>query len=152
MDIKDLPRTTVSHLVRSSDLNHHGTLFAGRMAEWVVEAAFIGAQRALNVDPSNLVCLKIHGLVFTRGAVNGDIIELHSRAAHVGRTSVTMYAEAFTPGGSETPALDGFLTYVHVKGGESAPHGLDLHPPRDGEAREFWERVEQLRSAGTGVQ
>ena len=29
----------ISHLIKSEDLNHHGTLFAGRTAEWLVEAA-----------------------------------------------------------------------------------------------------------------
>ncbi|MEL7655970.1 MAG: acyl-CoA thioesterase, partial [Bacillota bacterium] len=33
----------ISHLVKSEDLNHHGTLFAGRSAEWLVEAAFVAA-------------------------------------------------------------------------------------------------------------
>jgi acyl-CoA hydrolase len=145
MHIEELPQAVSSHLVRSSDLNHHGTLFAGRMSEWVVEAAFIGAQRALDVDPANLVCLKIHGLIFTRGAVNGDIVELRSRAAYVGKTSITMYTEAFNPGHSEKPALDGFLTFVHVHEGSSAPHGLELQRPEGGEPLELWEKVEQLR-------
>jgi len=145
MHIENLPRTTVSRLVRSSDLNHHGTLFAGRIAEWVVEAAFIGAQRALDADPAHLVCLKIHGLTFTRGAVNGDIVKLRSQTAHVGRTSITMYTEAFTPNRSEKPALDGFLTFVHVRGGESAPHGVEIPRPTEGEALERWKKVERLR-------
>lgn len=149
MGIADLPRTTVSHLVRSSDLNHHGTLFAGRVAEWVVEAAFIGAQRALNADPAHLVCLKIHGLTFTRGAVNGDIVELRSQAAHVGRTSITMYTEAFTPNRSEEPALDGFLTFVYIRDGESAPHGLDVGRPTEHEVLELWKKVERLRREST---
>ena len=33
------------HLVRSEDLNHHGTLFAGQMAKWLVEAGVITASR-----------------------------------------------------------------------------------------------------------
>jgi hypothetical protein len=28
-------------LVKSEDLNHHGTLFAGRTAEWFVESGFL---------------------------------------------------------------------------------------------------------------
>ena len=43
-------------LVKSNDLNHHGTLFAGRTAEWFVESGFIAAAGVL--DPKNLVCLK----------------------------------------------------------------------------------------------
>src|SRR5665254_21309 len=33
----------VSHLVKSEDLNHHGTLYAWRSAEWLVEGAFVAA-------------------------------------------------------------------------------------------------------------
>ncbi|MDP2989667.1 MAG: hypothetical protein Q8O57_03775 [Kiritimatiellota bacterium] len=32
-----------NHLVKSEDLNHHGTLYAGRTAEWFVESGFIAA-------------------------------------------------------------------------------------------------------------
>ena len=36
------PKTFITHhLVRSEDLNHHGTLFAGRSSEWFIEAGFI---------------------------------------------------------------------------------------------------------------
>ena len=38
---------TIYHLVKSEDLNHHGTLFAGRGAEWLVEAGFIAAANLL---------------------------------------------------------------------------------------------------------
>jgi len=147
--IEELPRTAVSHLVRSGDLNHHGTLFAGRMAEWVVEAAFIGAQRALNVDPARLVCLKIHGLAFTRGAVSGDIIELRTRPAHVGRTSITVCVEAFMPRYGERPLLDGFVTFVCVEDGRATPHGLVVERPAAGEPLRLWETVERLRSERT---
>jgi acyl-CoA hydrolase len=47
-----------TRLVKSEDLNHHGTLFAGRTAEWFVESGFIAAARLIN--PQNIVCLKIH--------------------------------------------------------------------------------------------
>ena len=118
------------------------------MSEWVVETSFIGAQSALDVDPANLVCLKIHGLIFTRGAVSGDIVELRSRAAYVGRTSITMYTEAFIPGDKEDPALDGFLTFVHVDEGDSTPHGLEIARPTEGDALRLWERAEGLRHKG----
>ena len=38
---------SVYHLVKSEDLNHHRTLFAGRGAEWLVEAGFIAAASLL---------------------------------------------------------------------------------------------------------
>lgn len=33
--------TKTSRLVKPQELNHHGTLFAGRMSEWFVENCFI---------------------------------------------------------------------------------------------------------------
>ena len=33
------------HVVMGGDLNHHGTLYAGRTAEWFVEAGFISADK-----------------------------------------------------------------------------------------------------------
>jgi len=43
MDTKVIrPLTMVTmRLVKSEDLNHHGTLFAGRTAEWFVESGRI---------------------------------------------------------------------------------------------------------------
>jgi len=55
--------TKTLRLVKSEDLNHHGTLFAGRTAEWFVESGFIAAASIL--DPKTIVCLKIHGMYFT---------------------------------------------------------------------------------------
>ena len=32
------------HFVKTEDLNHHGTLYAGRTAEWFVEVGLMAAQ------------------------------------------------------------------------------------------------------------
>ena len=42
-----------THLVKSEDLNHHGTLFAARTASWFVESAFIAAA-CEHGDPSEI--------------------------------------------------------------------------------------------------
>ncbi|NTU75550.1 MAG: acyl-CoA thioesterase, partial [Anaerolineaceae bacterium] len=39
----DIQTCVTQHLVKSEDLNHHGTLYAGRTAEWFVESGFIAA-------------------------------------------------------------------------------------------------------------
>ena len=50
-----------TRLVKSEDLNHHGTLFAGRMSEWFVEGCFIAAATSYG-NPEEIVCVKLHGL------------------------------------------------------------------------------------------
>ena len=65
----------ISHLVKSEDLNHHGTLFAGRTAEWLVEAGFIAAA-ATHGRPQDILCVNVHGFTFKRPVQKGDMILL----------------------------------------------------------------------------
>lgn len=63
---------TIHHLVKGEDLNHHQTLFAGRGAEWLVEAGFIAAADLL--PPEYVLCFKIHGMTFQRPVNPGEVI------------------------------------------------------------------------------
>ena len=99
-------------LIKSEDLNHHGTLFAGRMAEWFVEGSFIAASRMFG-DPNSVVCLKLHGLKFGTPAHKGDIIELETKVVTVGNTSITVYGKV-TRNESSAILVDGFTTFVCV--------------------------------------
>lgn len=117
-------RFNYDRLVKSEDLNHHGTLFAGRSAEWFVEAGFIAAASLLPAQ--NIVCLKIHGMTFTRPVHPGDIACFESQIVHTGRTSLVAYVE-LKQRGCEGPALSGFITFVNVdEQGKAHPHGLTL--------------------------
>ena len=64
-------------LIKSEDLNHHGSLYAGRSAEWFIESGFISATDY--VRPEHLVCLKVHGIHFYRPARIGDVICFESK-------------------------------------------------------------------------
>jgi acyl-CoA hydrolase len=48
--------TVTWHVIRPEDLNHHGTLFAGKMSMWVVEAGLIAASRLVS-RPEDIVCV-----------------------------------------------------------------------------------------------
>src|SRR5512140_1110255 len=79
------------HVVMSGDLNHHGTLYAGRTAEWFVESGFIAA--ASLTRPENIVCLKIHGMLFSRPVHLGEIVCFESRIVSVGRTRMIAFID-----------------------------------------------------------
>jgi acyl-CoA hydrolase len=118
-------------LIKSEDLNHHGTLFAGRCAEWFVEAGFIAVASAL--PAAGIVCLKVHGMTFSRPMQLGEIARFSSRVVKTGRTSITVYVSLAT---QETtlPAVSGFITFVYVDNkGQSQPHGLTLELETDEE-------------------
>ncbi|MEG2247153.1 MAG: acyl-CoA thioesterase, partial [Peptostreptococcaceae bacterium] len=99
-------------LVKSEDLNHHGTLFAGRMAEWFVESCFITAANEYR-HPENLVCLKIHELKFSQPVSKGAIINIQSKIINIGNTSINVYGKV-TKNDSDKVLVEGFLTFVCV--------------------------------------
>jgi len=111
-------------LVKSEDLNHHRTLFAGRCSEWFVEAGFIAVASVL--PARNIVCVKIHGLTFTSPLKSGDIACFESKIVYTGRTSVIVYIAVKDHKNGST-LVRGFITFVHVdQNGKSLPHGLTL--------------------------
>ncbi len=118
-------------LVKGEDLNHHGTLFAGRAAEWFVEAGFIAAAAA--TKPENIVCAKVHGMAFARPVKKGTIIRCESKIVQVGRSSMVVYVKILLHEGAEF-FVDGFLTFVHVdEQGRPVPHGLVVTAANDEE-------------------
>ena len=120
---------TIYHLVKSEDLNHHGTLFAGRGAEWLVEAGFIAAANLL--PPQFILCLKIHGMEFTRSVHPGETVCMRSTVVFTGRSRLISYVCAEVKG---EQAVDGFITFVYVdEAGKSRPHGIviEAHSPEE---------------------
>lgn len=129
-------------LVKSEDLNHHGTLFAGRTAEWFIESGFISA--ASLVNPQNIVCLKIHGMFFTKPAISGDVLKFSSKIVYSGKTSLTSYIHV-EKNGEEKSLVDGFVTFIHVDNdNRSTPHFLEINPVTH-EDRILYETAKKLR-------
>ena len=148
MRLEDLPTLTACHLVKSIDLNHHGTLFAGRMAEWVVEAGFMSARAALDCLPEAIVCVAVDRLNFRRSVPKGSTVEIVGQAAHVGRSSVTIRIEANlceARGGRELVTA-GYATFVHIDSAGAKAHGRQIKPPADADARGRWDMIVAQRT------
>jgi acyl-CoA hydrolase len=141
--------TKTYRLVKSEDLNHHGTLFAGRCAEWFVESAFICVARKL--PPDNIVCLNIHGMEFLRPGRLGDVLCFESRVVYAGRTTIMVYVsvtEEKTPDKTETA---GFITFCHVNENTvPTPHKLTILPSTDEEITLFEEALELVAEQKRG--
>ncbi len=139
-----LKETLISHLIKPEDLQHHGTLFAGRMADWLIETCFIAACRLVG-KPEDVVCVQVHGISFTKSATNGDIIEIKARVALVGTTSITIHGQAFT-NEENIPSVTGMATFVTVdKQGKPYAHGLSLSEEYIAQNREIHEEALKLR-------
>ena len=112
----------ICRLVKSEDLNHHGTLFAGKTAMWFVESGFIAV--ASLTHPENIVCLNIHGMLFKRPIANGHVVRFESKVVLAGRTRLIAYVKVLG-NRDEDFLLDGFISFIHVdRQGKPFPHGV----------------------------
>lgn len=130
-----------TRLVKSEDLNHHGTLFAGRTAEWFVESGFIAAASLLN--PKYIVCLKIHGMTFSKPAKPGQILRFVSKIVYTGRTSLVCNVKVVKVD-SDEPFVNGFITFINVNDEtKSNPHFIEICPVTD-EDKALYEEAKSL--------
>ncbi|MGI6092684.1 MAG: acyl-CoA thioesterase [Veillonellaceae bacterium] len=133
----------IHHLVKGADLNHHGTLYAGRGAEWLVEAGFVAASSLTSTEST--VCLKIHGMTFTRPVKKGSLLKYESRVVYAGRTSLISYVKV-TMAQTDEFVVDGFLTFIHVdESGKATPHGLIVDPV-SAEEIELYEKAKSFKN------
>lgn len=140
-------KTAASRLVRSQELNHHHTLYAGRLTEWFVESCFICAGKETG-KPENLVCLKIHSLLVKHSTQDGEIIDFENMVVRSGKTSLTVYGlvKSATKG---VRIAEGFITFVFVDSSHHpVPHQIVLDDAADEGERALRERAEKLFSSG----
>ncbi len=117
--------TTLSHLVRPQDLNHHGTLFAGQIAKWLLEAGLIAASTVIGKS-EDIVCVHLNGINFKKPVNNGALIEIRSRMALLGKTSITVHSQVFAMK-EATPLITSMATFVTVdKDNKPYEHGYTL--------------------------
>ncbi|HEX2968834.1 MAG TPA: hotdog domain-containing protein [Bacteroidales bacterium] len=140
--IKPAEYTTL-RLVKSEDLNHHGTLFAGRTAEWFVESGFIAASSML--DPKSVVCLKIHGMHFSKPARAGQVVGLVSKIVYTGKSSVVANVK-IRLNGETVNIVDGFITFIHVdESTKPKAHNIEIVPESQ-EDKELYEIAKNLKN------
>ncbi len=132
----------INRLVKGEDLNHHGTLFAGKAAMWFIESGFIAA--ASLTKPENIVCLNVHGMLFMRPIQNGAIIRFESRVVLVGRTRLISHVKV-VDNNTEDLFVEGFITFIHVdKNAKVIPHGIAIEVTDPGDV-ELYNRAKALR-------
>ena len=122
---KEIKTFTTYRLIKSEDLNHHGSLYAGRSAEWFVESGFVAASSMLN--PKNVICLKIHGMHFSKSVKLGKTVCYSSKIVYCGKTSVVSYISVTTIDSPNDTIVDGFITFVHVnEDTKPIAHGIEM--------------------------
>ncbi len=114
------------HLVRPADLNHHGTLYGGRIAEWMTEAAFIGMAQILG-HTDHAVIVSTKDLTIKKPVNPGTVFELGYEIVATGTTSITVKVTGVDMLSPETVHAEGTFIFVTIdENGTKKAHGITL--------------------------
>lgn len=145
-----MEKYTMPFLVKSEDLNHHGTLFAARAASWFVEAGLLAAVKT-HGNLNEIVMRNILDMSFTKPVQNGTMLEFQARVVYAGSTSLVAGIVAKNACTGEK-YMEGYIAYVTVESGMGGkkPHGITLDEAADDEERGQRLQAEKLLQARKG--
>jgi len=113
-------------MVKPVDLNPHGTLFGGRVLEWIDEEAAIFA--SCQLGSASLVTKLMSTVNFVSSARPGDIVEIGCEVVAFGRTSITLRCVMRTMKTKQVITEVEEIVFVRVGAdGRPVAHGID-HP------------------------
>lgn len=133
------------HLVKSEDLNHHGTLFAARGAAWLIEAGYTTAT-CEHGDTEEVVLRGLQNVSYSKPVKNGAIVRFTGRVVLTGTTSLVV---AITARDAKTDelAIEGYATFVTIDKdtAQKKPHKVVLDESVDEEELKQRERARQIK-------
>lgn len=111
------------HFVRPEAHNHHETVYAGRLADWLTEAAMIGVTKLLGRN-DHVVLAALKEVRITKPVTAGTILEFEYAAVHLGTTSIEI-AVSVKDMLTGIGHARGSAVFVTVdEEGRKTPHGL----------------------------
>ena len=107
--------------VKPEDLNPNGTLFGGRLLEWIDEEAALYA--IIQLENQKVVTKYMSEINFMSSAGPGDIVEIGVEVLKFGKTSISLKCEARNKMTRETIIKVDNLVLVNLgPEGKPAPH------------------------------
>ncbi|WP_166966549.1 acyl-CoA thioesterase [Yeosuana marina] len=108
--------------VKPEDLNPNGTLFGGRLLEWIDEEAAL--YTIIQLENQKVVTKYMSEIDFKSSAREGDIIEIGIEVVKFGKASLTLSSEVRNKMTHETIITISNIVMVNLgEGGKSKPHG-----------------------------
>lgn len=109
-------------LIKPEDLNPRGTLFGGRILQWIDEEASIFA--ICQLESSNIVTKVMSEVNFVSTAQLGDVIEFGMDLVKFGTTSVTMCCNVRNKKTKQSIVkIDNIVFVLLDENGKPTPHG-----------------------------
>ena len=108
--------------VKPEDLNPNGTLFGGRLLEWIDEEAAL--YTIVQFENKQVVTKFMSEINFINAPVQGDIIEIGIEAVKFGTTSITLKVEVRNKMTREEILSIDKMVFVNLgDDGKPKPHG-----------------------------
>lgn len=109
-------------LIKPEDLNAHGTLFGGKLLQWIDEEAAIYV--LCQLDQRSIVTKYMSEINFVSSAHKGDVVEIGMETAKVGTTSITVRCEVRHKFTLQTIITIDKIVFVSIdKDGKPQAHG-----------------------------
>jgi len=119
------PETTSHRLVLPADSNHHGTLYAGSLLRYALEAGYAAACRAVGPG-ANVMLRRVLSVECRRSVPVGALVEIRSAVLQVRQCYVIAGVIGMPLDGHTLPWMDGLLGFVQV---DSAGQPVELPGP-----------------------
>ncbi|MGC1206137.1 MAG: hotdog domain-containing protein [Flavobacteriaceae bacterium] len=108
--------------IKPEDLNANGTLFGGRLLEWIDEEAAL--YTIIQLENHKVVTKYISEIDFKSSAKQGDIIEIGIDVVKFGKASITLSCEVRNKMTRETIITISNIVMVNMgDDGKAKPHG-----------------------------
>ncbi len=108
--------------IKPEDLNPNGTLFGGRLLQWIDEEAALYA--IIQLENPKVVTKFISAIDFRSSAEPGDIVEIGIGVVKFGRTSLTLRCEVRNKRTHESIISIDSIVFVSLgEDGQPKPHG-----------------------------
>ncbi len=107
------PETSSHRLVLPADANHHGTLYAGSLLRYALEAAYASACRAAGPE-ANLMLRRVLSIECRRTVPVGALVEIRGAVVQVRRAYLVVGVVGMPLAGHSLPWMDGLLGFAQV--------------------------------------
>lgn len=109
--------------VRPDAHNHHETVYAGRLAEWLTEAAMIGVTKLLGKN-GHVVLAALKEISIRKPMKAGMVLEFYYETGHIGTSSIEIVVKIQDMLTGEKYATGSAVFVTVDNDGKKTPHGL----------------------------
>ena len=122
------PDIITHRLVLPADANHFGTLYAGSLLRYALEAAYATAVRAAGPE-ANLMLRRVLALECRRGVPVGSLVEIRGAVLQVRQSYLVAGVVGMPLEGQSLPWMDGLFGFANVDASGSLvdlPQAVDV--------------------------